>query len=348
MSLSELSCWLRLWRTQGVGPVQFFKILDQYSSLEDYYHQKSFLITSSDQKLIEQDLAWAQSKNRHIMTYYDDHYPVRLKEIHSPPPLLFVEGDVSLLSQPQLGIVGSRHPTPLGSDTAYHFAKILAQSGLIITSGLALGIDGCCHEGALAVTHGKTIGVMGTGPDQVYPKSHKALAGKIIEQGCLVTEFPTGVSPVAMNFPRRNRIISGLSMGILVVEAAFASGSLVTAKYALEQNREIFAIPGSIQNPLSRGCHALIKQGAKLVESAQDILDELRFFSKLPQEKNENTKNPVKNTDPFLEWIGFECTPVDLIIQRSHLTAEKVSSMLLILELEGKIASVPGGYIRLF
>jgi len=340
ISTSELALWIGLWRMEGVGPGFFDKILDKYSTISQYIQQFPSIYSKIDHKSVENDLKWCESSDCRIITLLDENYPKQLKEIHFSPPLLFVQGNASLLTHSQISMVGSRNPSPFGKESAFQFAKAFAKAGLVVTSGLAIGIDGESHQGALSAG-GKTIAVMGTGPDTIYPKRHYSLAQKIIEQGCLVTEYPTGVKPAAVNFPRRNRIISGLSHGTLVVEAAFASGSLVTAKYALEQNREVFAIPGSIQNPLSRGCHALIKQGAKLIETAQDVLDELQFS--LPK----SDKIQQKASDPFLEFIGYECTPMDLIIQRSDLTAEKVSSILLMLELKGMIASVPGGYVRL-
>lgn len=361
MKTDELQYWLALWRTPHVGPVSFAAALQNFPDLKSYFDHNPTI--SIDWKKIEADLAWAEiSSNHHIITIRDDAYPLRLREISSAPPLLFVEGDITLLSKSQIAMVGSRHPTSAGCDNAHQFAKAFAQNGWIITSGLALGIDAASHEGALD-GQGKTIAVLGTGPDQIYPKRHQALARKITENGCLVTEFPTGVTPVSMNFPRRNRIISGLSNGVLVVEAAYASGSLVTARYALEQNREVFAIPGSIHNPVSRGCHALLKQGAKLVETFQDVMEELELSSEIPPdsssnpkqkkkiqkserlERSENTENEINH--PFLKFIDFDTTPIDLIIERSGITAEEASSLLLMLELDSFIQSVPGGYARL-
>ncbi len=347
---SELSYWLALWRMENIGPVHFFKILEKYRSPQEYFHAHTELLKNIDWPSIENDLRWAAQSNHHIITFQDKIYPNQLKEIHSAPPLLFAVGNPHLLECPQISMVGSRNPTAGGCDNAYQFAKIFAQAGFIITSGLAMGIDAACHQGALESASGKTIAVMATGPDIIYPKRHNALSKNIIENGCLITEFPTGVKPQAAHFPRRNRLISGLSLGVLVVEAAFASGSLITAKYALEQNKEIFAIPGSIQNPLSRGCHALIKQGAKLVETAQDILDEMTIQ---PNLNAPNPRAPIKyiqkpvETPEFLAFIDFETTSIDTIIDRSALTAEKVSSILLLLELEGHIVSTPGGYVRL-
>jgi len=336
---TPLANLLALWRQPGIGPASFYKIVENYQ-LDDYLKHKSV-----DWAFVEKDLKWAEAPDCHIVTYQDEAYPAQLKEIANFPPLLFVQGDISLLKRIQIGMVGSRNATPTGIDIAFHFAKTLSASGIVITSGLARGIDGASHEGALQ-ENGKTIAVMGTGPDVIYPRRHQALFHKIIESGCIVTEFPTGVGPQAQNFPRRNRIISGLSKGVLVVEAAYASGSLVTAKYALEQNREVFAIPGAIHNPFSRGCHALIKQGAILVESAAEILTALGQQAPTASKPMPDKASQANPSDPFLQYIGFEPTPVDLIISRSGLTAEKVSSILLLLELEGHVLSVPGGYSR--
>jgi DNA processing protein len=260
--------------------------------------------------------------------------------------VLYVRGDVGLLSKNQLAMVGSRHPTAMGVETAQQFAKQLAASGLVITSGLALGIDGASHRGALLT--GKTIAVLGTGLGSIYPRTHQSLATEILEKGgTLVSEFPPASPPKAAHFPLRNRIISGLSLGVLVVEAAIRSGSLITARTALEQNREVFAIPGSIHNPLARGCHQLLRQGAKLVETVEDVLEEINL------QITKTTKLPLKepvDLDPQLKrvlaQIGYEATAVDAIILRSELTASEVSSMLLSLELAGYVCNAPGGYVR--
>ncbi len=348
MSLPYL---LALLRTPNIGPVSFQEITQTYrdDTLKNYFTDYNISI---DWRSVENDLAWAQHPGHYIITLHSNDYPERLREISSAPPILFIQGNLSILKKAQIAMVGSRNPTPSGEDIAHQFAKSFSNAGLVITSGLALGIDAACHEGALS-NNGETIAVMGTGPDKIYPKRHHGLAKKILEKGCIVTEFPTGVTPVAQNFPRRNRIISGLSLGVVVVEAAYASGSLVTAKYALEQNREVFAIPGSIQNPLSRGCHYLIKQGAKLVETVEDVLDELRWCH--PEQSEGPPANrqeilrlaPLPQNDKFLRHMGFDTTPIDLLIQRSGLTAEEVSSILLVLELDGLVKSVPGGYVRI-
>jgi len=247
-------------------------------------------------------------------------------------------------------MVGSRNPSTPGQETAREFAHHLAASGLTITSGLAIGIDGACHSGALEAD-GITIAVAGTGLDRVYPASQHTLAHEIAQQGALVSEFPTGTQVRPGNFPRRNRIISGLSLGTLVVEAAEKSGSLITARLASEQGREVFAIPGSIHNPLARGCHRLIRQGAKLVETAGDILEELapllQDLKPLPQTEHMDSdrQEPVLDSDYklLLECMGFDSVQVDTLIERSGLTAEEVSSMLILLELDGHVSSAPGG-----
>ena len=331
----------------------------------------------------EHEIAWLAEPNHHLITLSDPRYPPLLREIADPPAVLYVIGDPDLLSATQLGIVGSRNPTPGGSETAHAFASYLTQSGLTITSGLALGVDAAAHRGALAVG-GKTIAVAGTGLDRVYPARHRELAHEIAGQGALISEFSLGTPALPSNFPRRNRIISGLSLGVLVVEAALQSGSLITARLAAEQGREVFAIPGSIHNPLARGCHALIRQGAKLVETAADILEELGPIAQVtaavqgstniagrsrhPASRDISTSlyvrgrtpetTPARQTDgegniatgldveamTVLDCLGFDPTPVDSLIERSGLTPEAVSSMLLVLELQGHVVSAPGGH----
>lgn len=282
------------------------------------------------------------------MTLEDERYPSLLKEIPDPPAVLFVYGEPGILNQPQLAMVGSRHHSPGGRDTPRDFARYLASAGLVITSGMALGIDAACHQGALD-GGGQTIAVTGTGLDRIYPARHRDLAHEIAENGALVSEFPIGMPPLAGNFPRRNRIISGLSLGVLVVEAAIKSGSLITARLALEQGREVLAIPGSIHNPHSRGCNSLIRQGAKLVETAQDVLEELPGI----QGSNLEISGYFKDSRQFelnesykkvLESVGHESTAVDTVVERSGLTADAVCSMLLILELQGFVAASNGGY----
>lgn len=300
---------------------------------------------------VQADLHWLEQKNHYLIPITDDRYPSLLKDIPDPPAVLYVTGDPDLLKVPQLAMVGSRNATRSGDATAHSFANHLAKAGLGITSGLALGIDSASHRGALDAD-GMTIAVAGTGLDGIYPARNKHLAKQIAEHGALVSEFPIGTRPAAENFPRRNRIISGLSLGTLVVEAAVKSGSLITARVASEQGREVFAIPGSIHNPLARGCHRLIRQGAKLVETAEDILEELGPLLKWEKTPPISEQPAVEKIDEdhkrVLKAIDYDPTPVDMIIKRSELSAQEVSSILLILELNGAISSEPGGYyIRL-
>lgn len=309
-----------------------------------------------DWRRVEDDLAWLERPGNHLLLLDDSRYPPLLRQIHQPPPLLFICGDPACLQLPQLAMVGARNPTPSGRETAWQFAAHLAGGGLAITSGLALGIDAAAHQGALA-GGGRTIAVMGTGLDRVYPAKHHELAHAIAERGALVSEFPVGTPALAENFPRRNRLISGLALGVLVVEAALQSGSLITARLALDQGREVFAIPGSIHNPLAKGCHTLLRQGAKLVETAADILEELGALAAAnhPNPSPALTSLPAADTEPLdseyqqlLMAMGESPVGVDLLVERCGLTAEAVSSMLLILELEGYAAAVPGGlYCRL-
>ena len=302
---------------------------------------------------VDADLAWAAQDGHEILFYADQDYPVLLKQTASPPALLYMQGDRRILSLPRFAIVGSRNPTASGKDTAYQFAKHLAKQGLCIASGLALGIDAAAHQGALA-GDGFTIAVLGSGLQNIYPARNKKLAEQISAMGIVMSEFPLNTPPKAENFPRRNRIISGLSLGCLVVEAAIRSGSLISARYAGEQGREVFAIPGSIHNPLARGCHHLIRQGAKLVETADDILDELKHLYQAssvaePHQQSLPTEPADELDDVYqqlLTTIGYEATPIDLMITRSAFTSDEIASMLVILELNGHIESVPGGYSR--
>jgi DNA processing protein len=306
---------------------------------------------------VEKELEWfRQTDNRHIITLHDPAYPELLKHIADPPSMLFVEGQLELLKQWQLAIVGSRNPSASGRDSAYEFARYLAEGDIVITSGLAAGIDAAAHQGALSV-QGHTIAVTGTGLDTVYPTKHKGLVEQIIEQqGAVVTEYPLGTIPRAENFPRRNRLISGMSLGTLVVEAALKSGSLITARMALEQGREVFAIPGSIHNPLARGCHKLIREGAKLVETADDIIEELGALANISfSEMKQSEPSPDSSSDQqddsdyvqLFKYLGFDPVTIDKLVAKSELTADAVSSMLLLLELQGRVESLPGGrYVR--
>ena len=309
-------------------------------------------LRSPDWKSIEKDIGWLEGMGHHLIPFSDDRYPRLLREIPDPPPGLFVRGNPEILNSIQLGIVGSRNPSPAGKENARQFAGKMAQLGITVTSGLASGIDYCAHLGALD-ERGATIAVLGNGLDQVYPRHHAELADHIAANGALISEFITGTPPVAGNFPRRNRIISGLSAGVLVVEAAEKSGSLITARHALEQGREVFAIPGSIHNPLARGCHSLIKQGAKLVETCTDILEELEFIvyntAVSPCKAEPETSCQLDDDHMFLlQYVTHDPVSIDKLVELTGLTVAVVSSMLLSMELRGVIAQIAGGcYARI-
>ncbi|MBV6416884.1 MAG: hypothetical protein CMLOHMNK_01502 [Steroidobacteraceae bacterium] len=296
---------------------------------------------------VDDDRRWFDTSGARLVACVDAGYPPLLREAGHAPAFLYVRGDVALLASAQLAIVGSRSPTAGGRSDAREFARYLAAGGLTITSGLALGIDGAAHRGALDAG-GRTIAVCGAGLGIVYPREHEPLAAEIAATGALVSEFAPRVPPLARNFPQRNRVISGLSLGVLVVEAARRSGSLITARQALEQGRELFAIPGSIHNPLARGCHDLIRNGAKLVESAPDILEELKIpFTRQSLTPHDTPPAAVARLDKdyeiLLDALAFDPTGVDALVERTGLPADSVASMLLILELEGRIAPHPGG-----
>jgi DNA processing protein len=362
------SDWLILYHAPGLGTLPLLRLIERFGDAREIilasaeHLQSSGLspetvawIRQPDRERIDRDLAWLEQPDNHLLACRATSYPPLLLQIPDPPPVLYVHGNVASLSNLQLAMVGSRNPTVSGRRTAAEFARCLAEAGLTITSGLALGIDTASHAGALGANK-STVAVMGTGLDRVYPAANRELAHRIAERGALVSEFPTGTPPRPENFPRRNRIISGLSLGTLVVEAATRSGSLISARCAAEQGREVFAIPGSIHNPLSRGCHALIRQGAKLVETAQDILDELGPLAAVGtaksrtarDEKPEVTQELSIEYMQLLDLMGYSYTSVDSLVETSGLTAAELSSMLLQLELKGFIASSPGGlYNRL-
>ena len=312
-------------------------------------------LDSIDDKQIEQDIEWLDSDNKYLIPFVSDDYPDLLREIDSAPKLLFVHGNKELLKHHQIAIVGSRNPTPQGKDNAIEFSRTLGQAGAVITSGMALGVDGFSHQAVLDKGL-PTIAVAGTGLDRVYPARHKAMAQQIVEHGALVSEFALGTGVRATHFPARNRIISGMSLGTLVVEAAVKSGSLITARMAMEQGREVFAIPGSIHNPLARGCHALIKQGVKLVETAEEIIEELGALASWQTERLcESEAGADSGSESFeldeeyqelIKHIDYDTTAMDTIIERSGLEIDVVSHMLLLLELNDHIVSVAGGYQR--
>jgi DNA processing protein len=288
-------------------------------------------------------LAWrAQGDARHFLAVGDERFPPLLLQTADPPLLLYVQGDPAALNQRSLAMVGSRHATAQGLDNARAFAKALGEAGLLVVSGLALGIDGAAHDGALMAAAG-TIAVVGTGLDRVYPRAHKALAHRIAGHGALVSEFAPGVPAIAAHFPQRNRIIAGLSLGTLVVEAALQSGSLITARLALEAGREVFAVPGSIHATQSKGCHALLKQGAKLVESAADVLEELRLAGRPATAAASPAATAVAPADPLLDALGFEPTTLDALLARTGWPTAELAARLLELELAGHVARLPGG-----
>lgn len=349
--------FLALNRISNIGPRTVAKLLRRWPSLSDMFRlsaQQLKLaglpakiadgIAAFDLGQIDADLRWQEVDNHFLLTWCDPEYPSILKEIPDPPIVLYAIGQLSCLQQPAIAIVGTRNPSSTGSDTARRFAFELAEKGITIVSGLAIGIDAQAHTGSLDAG-GKTIAVMGTGIDCIYPRRHVKLAERICQQGLLVSEFPLKSPPIAGHFPRRNRIISGLSSSILVVEAAIRSGSLITARLALEQNRDVLAIPGSIHNPHSKGCHHLLQQGATLVTSSNDVLDEmnLNYKAVIAVKTQEMLADGNKN---LVKCIDFEITTVDQIMERSGLTIENVFCELSELELDGLINAVPGGYMR--
>ncbi len=367
----ELDAWLRLKLTPGIGDASARKLLAAFGLPPTLFAQPRAALAAvvgpalaerlqaepeGWRELCEQTRRWlAGDGRRQLLTLGDPDYPAELLQIEDPPLLLHLEGDLAALRHPlRLAMVGSRNPTAQGADHARQFARALAEAGACIVSGLALGIDGAAHEGALEAG-GPTLALVGTGLDQVYPKKHQALAQRIAAQGALVSEYLLGTPPLAANFPKRNRLISGLSQGVLVVEAALQSGSLITARQAAEQGREVFAIPGSIHSPQSRGCHALIRQGAKLVESAADILEELR--AQVPaatsgqETEPDETADPhdsVPGTasvpdDPLLRALGFEPCGLDALQARCGLDLPTLQARLLELEFDGWVVRLPGG-----
>lgn len=361
-SLEDLRYWLALHRAPLIGSRRFCAILAHFHSPRILFETKAadlaalglkeetiVYLCHPDWLAVEADLQWLSASGHDCLTLHDPRYPALLREISDPPPLIFVKGDVSALSFRQIAVIGSRNPSPSGRRIAREIASGLVSAGFAVTSGLALGIDAAGHSGALEAG-GVTIAVAATGLDRVYPYRHQNLAHEIIAQnGALVSEFPPGTGPKADHFPRRNRIISGLSLGTLVVEAAPRSGSLITARLAAEQGREVFAVPGSIYNPLSRGCNELIKNGAKLIQTVEDIVEE--FEARLSvQAYKPSFKTDSDDNQPHMEllkYIAYDPTSVDTLVAATGKTPEAIASMLLMLELQGHVASTPGGcYFR--
>ena len=375
----ELRARLHFWRAKGIGPSSMRRIVE-------FFGGAAAALTVSDKALQEAglkpegiaayraqtpdaasaDWEWLQTADtHHILVPEDSRYPALLARIRTAPPILFVLGNAELLNDPQMAIVGTRNPTQGGKENARAFAAHFATNGLTVTSGLAVGIDAHAHEAALEAG-GNSIAVVGNGLDIMYPLRNRKLAMQLVEHGAIVSEFPIGIPAHPQHFPRRNRIISGMSFGVLIVEAALQSGTLVTARHAMEQGREVFAIPGSIHNPLARGCHHLIKQGAKLVETSSDILEEIApQLNVWLQQDKATPPSPTAlsclqthaipaqtELDPeyqqVLAALGYEALPIDQIILNTGLTAEAVSSILLMLELQGFVAACGGGhYMRL-
>jgi len=381
MDTQELQAWLRLTLTPGVGNATARKLLAAFGSAQAVFEQSNLTLRQLGSEkladalqaeppalaaLLQTTRDWLQAgSDRRIATLGDAAYPAALLNIEDPPLMLYMLGtlceraDTAATLARSLAIVGSRNPTPQGENNARQFAKAFGEAGLCVVSGLALGIDGAAHDGAL-LGGGETIAVVGTGLDRVYPKKHLALAHRIARQGMLVSEFPLGTPPLTANFPKRNRIISGLSLGTLVVEAALKSGSLITARLASEQGKEVFAIPGSIHSPQSRGCHALIKQGAKLVEVAQDVLEELRLapvstdrdggdfpdLLDMADSANADDAQPGGKQGALLAALGFDPVSLDALQARCGLPTDQLQAQLLELELDGQLARLPGGLFQ--
>ena len=353
MLSAELEAWLRLGLIPRLGPVKFRKLLSEFGDPDAALGASSSVLAGvvgpalttaigdgPDSSLLASTLEWISREENQLLTLADGDYPKPLLEISDPPPLLYVKGNTGLLKNEALAIVGSRSATQQGVANAEAFASELSDNRFTIVSGLALGIDAAAHKGGLSGTC-SSIAVVGTGLDIVYPARNRKLAHELSQRGLMISEFPLGTRPVAANFPRRNRLISGISRGVLVVEAAVKSGSLITARCALEQGRDVFAIPGSVHSTLSKGCHALIKQGAKLVETAADILEELG--QQVVTGNAAAVEAQPDNNRELLSAIGFDPVDLDTICERSGLTAENASAILLELELNGQLARLPGG-----
>lgn len=354
----ELAAWLRLSLTPGLGGERLRRLLLDFGDPQAVLaasraalarHVPDGLAAEIKRAGRDDALAavgmWLDDPSNHVVTLADAHYPQAFLQVPDPPPLIYVKGRLELLQRAALAIVGSRNATAQGAANAEAFARTLSDAGLTIVSGLALGIDAAAHRGGLAGGSG-SVAILGTGADVVYPARNRALAHALAARGALLSEFPLGTRPIAGNFPRRNRLISGLALGCLVVEAASESGSLITARLAAEQGREVFAIPGSIHSPLSKGCHALIKQGAKLVESAQDILEELRLPLPPPSQPAQPASVSEARAQRLLAALGDDPCDRDTLAMRSGLAAAEVAALLTQLELDGLVASLPGGRVQ--
>jgi DNA processing protein len=370
----DLAHWLRLDQIPGVGGETARRLLGafglpenvfdaSYSSLQKVVPERiaraiTAPVPEQTIALIARTQEWATQTGNRVLTLADPDYPAALFDIPDPPLILYVKGRIELLSRTAIAVVGSRNATVQGMTNAERFADALSAAGLTVISGMALGIDTAAHIGGLHAAEtnaaaGSTIAVIGTGADIVYPARNRSLAHRIAEHGCIVSEYALGTPAIAANFPRRNRIISGLARGVLVVEAALQSGSLITARMAAEQGRDVFAIPGSIHSPLSKGCHQLIKQGAKLVEAAQDILEELKYASNAVRtqaaaEATDSESATASDTpqDALLAAMGFDAVSLDALAARYEQDVTALHERLLALELEGAIEMLPGGLYR--
>lgn len=364
MQRDELAGWLRLALTPGLGPQSARRLLAAFGMPGAIFEQDPAALgqlvdgarvaalrqpPAGLDAQVDATLAWLEQKGarREVLTLGDPGYPAALLAIEDPPLMLYRMGRLETAPQRALAIVGSRNATPQGLQNARRFARAFAEAGVTVVSGMALGIDGAAHDGALegaAADAIATIAVVGTGLDRVYPKRHLELAHRIAERGMIVSEYLVGTPPLPENFPRRNRLIAGLTQGTLVVEAALQSGSLITARLASEQGKEVFAIPGSIHSPHARGCHALLRQGAKLVESAQDVLEDLRYV--LPAAANASAIEEPEGEGPLLDALGHDPIGLDALIARTGIPAPLLQAQLLELELAGQVARLPGGLFQ--
>ena len=359
LGADEFAAWFRLIETPGVSRGAARRLLAACGSPErvlvagpglwrELGGPDAAAGLARPHQVVEERLAAANfwlsgGEGRQAIAVGDPAYPALLLQTADPPLLLYTQGDPARLSQRSVAVVGSRHATPQGEANASAFSKALSEQGWVVVSGLAMGIDGAAHEGALLGPAG-TVAVVGTGLDRIYPPRHKGLAHRIALHGCIVSEYAPGTPALPVHFPQRNRIIAGLSLGTLVVEAAVQSGSLITARMASEAGREVFAIPGSIHSPHAKGCHALLKQGAKLVESADDILEELQTSS--PRQAQAPSPQEPPLADPLLQALGSDPVGLDELLGRTGWPVAELSARLLTLELEGLVARLPGGLFQ--